>query len=203
MMAGRPGKGTFRPAFTVAELLISLVITSLVGACIAMMVNGVAMGTDAEHDGRRHLARAQSLQARLSQTIHSCECVLAAGNGYIVYWVADANNNKKVEMTELGMIELNGTDLVDYRMALPIGMTDQAYKYFEDWRAAAVSAKATYFKPYQTLGRNVTAFNVTVDVAGGSSAANARLVTCHFTLNDGVTQRSGSVTAALRNPTKP
>jgi hypothetical protein len=188
--------------------MMAMVITGLIAGTISIMVNSVAVGTNSQQDGRRHLVRLQSLQSRLTATIHSANAILASGSNYLVYWSTD-NSDRIVELAELAMIQLDTTsgELRLYQTAFPANYTqtqinsaNTSYAANQDWNAAATTAKSGSFFPYTVLAKNVQSFSVTLDNA---TATSAKLVTCNLTLSDGQITRSGTVVAVVRNPMTP
>ena len=187
-------------AFTLVELLIALTLTSLMGACIVLMIHGVAVGTENQQDGRRHLTRAAALETRLMTQLHGARAILAAGNGYVVYWIGDeaAGNpvNKIVNLSEMCMIQLNSTQnqLVMYTKAA--GTADVLYSNTTNWYTTAKSALTN-----QTiLANNVTAFTAT---ASNSTPTNARSVIINITLADSYFTRTVSFAVGLRAQAAP
>lgn len=197
-----PGPGG-RTAFTLVELMIALTITAMVAACIAIMVNSVAAGTIGAQDGRRHLVRMQSLESRLLGTVHSASCILAAGNAYIVYWTGDANCDNNLQLSELGLLELDNTNtLQQYHTVFPanfslaqIASANTTYATNTNWYAAAQTAKSTGYFPATAVARNITTFNVTLDNVTPTAAL---LATFTVQLSDGQVTRSGMIAAAIR-----
>ena len=190
--------------------MIALVITGLMGACIAVMINSVSAGTVGEQDGRRHLVRIQALQSRISTLLHSSQCILAAGPSYLVYWSQDTNNDHAVQLSELAMLQLNGTVLQQYTTVWPEGFSpvqiasaNATYATNSNWYSAAQNAKTSYLKP-RPIATNVAAFTVTWDaLVTPRVATNANMATCIITLSDGQVQRTAAFTAALRAPAPP
>ena len=185
-------------------MMIALTITAMVAACIAIMVNSVAAGTTGAQDGRRHLVRMQALESRLLGTIHSARCILAAGNGYIVYWTGDANCDNNLQLSELGMLELDNTGtLQQYTTAFPgnfslaqIATANTSYAANTSWYAAAQTAKGTGYFQATAVAHNVTSFNVTLDNVTPTAAV---LATFTMQLSDGQVTRSGMIAGAIRN----
>jgi hypothetical protein len=184
--------------------MVALSITILIGSCIAMMISGMAMGTTGQQDGRRHLVRMQTLETRLIATVHSSQCILASGNGYLVYWVADRNCDNILQLSELGLLELDNTGtLQQYATVFPanfslaqIASADTGYPANTNWYAAAQTAKSSGYFVATPLAHDVSTFTVTLDNAAPTAA---RLVTMSVQLDDGQVQRAGAVTAAVRS----
>ena len=205
-VAGRHARGAAqaRRGFTLVELMIALTITAMVAACIAIMVNSVAAGTTGTQDGRRHLVRMQALESRVLGTIHGASCILAAGNGYVVYWTGDANSDNCLQLSELGMLELDNTGtLQKYTTVFPanfslaqIATANTRYAANTSWYAAAQTAKTTGYFSATAVAHNVTTFNVALDNVTPTAAL---LVTCNVQLSDGQVTRSGVIAGAIRN----
>lgn len=197
-----------RRGVTLVELMLALSVLSLVGICIAMMIKGTADGTAGATDGRRHLVRMQSLEAQIAQTVRPCQCILAAGNGYLVLWLGDGQDaniatNQAVNLSELLLIEHDSANkkLKVYRTTWPAGTSvatmianDTTYAGNSNWYSAATAAKGNYFTG-TTIANNVTSCNVTLDSA---NATSAMMATLWITLDDGVVSRTVVIPASLR-----
>ena len=207
-------RGGWRRGVTLVELMLALSLLSLVGICIVMMIKATADGTAGQTDGRRHLVRMQSLEARVAQWVRPCDSVLAAGTGYVVLWMGDGQDpnisvNLAVNLSELMLFELDTTaqQLKLYRTSWPTGFTaanmiaaDATYAASTNWYNAAQAAKSTgYFNP-TVLANHVTSFNVTLD-SGNPTAA--KMLTLWITIDDGVVARTMVIPAMLRQQNAP
>lgn len=198
-----------RRGVTLVELMLSLSILSLVAICIAMMIKGTTDGTAGQTDGRRHLVRMQSLEAQIAQFVRPCQCILAAGNGYLVLWTGDGQDpniatNQAVNLSEIVMIELDTATkkLKTYRTTFPAGTSvatmiaaDSTYAGNSNWYSAATAAKSTGYFNGTTIANNITACNITLDNA---NATAAMMATIWITLDDGVVSRTVVIPASLR-----
>lgn len=196
---------TARPrAFTLTEILIALTLTAIMGACISMMIQGVAAGTKNQNDGRRHLTRIEALQSRLLTLVHSSRAILATGKGYLVYWTGDeAVGNpvdKAVDLSEMCLIQLDTThnQLILYTKAS--GASDVSYATNTTWSTAAQTALKNNWYSSKVLANNVTVFNTT---ASNSIAANAREVLINITLADTNSTRNAYFAASVRAQAAP
>lgn len=180
--------------FTLPELLISLTITLLMSVCIAAMVRSVSAGTTGQQDGRRHLARTQSLQTVLTSQVHGCVNFLAVGSNYLVYWIGDANNNLAVDSNELGMIEYQSSSNQLYLWTPAAGASSTTYAANSNWYSICTAAKngALSGKP---IAGNVTAFSVTLSHA---TPGLARMASFTITLDDGVVSRTVVIAGSMR-----
>lgn len=195
-------------AFTIAELLIALTITAIISASIAAMISSVSAGTTGQQDGRRFLVRVQSLEARLATSVHASQCILASGNNYIVYWIADSTHDNAVQLSELGMLELDPVTntLNQYQTVFPsnyslaqIASANTTFAANTNWYNAAQAAKSTFFTPTPIAG-HITAFTPTLDAANPTSAHTA---TFAITISDGIVTRNAVIGATLRNQVPP
>ena len=199
---------------TLVELILALSLLSLVGMCIVMMIKATADGTAGQNDGRRHLVRMQSIEAQVAQVVRPCNCILAAGTGYVVLWTGDGQDaniatNQAVNLSEMVMFELDTTanQLKLYRTSWPAGTSgasmassDSTYAASSNWYNAAQAAKSTgYFSP-TVLANNVTSFSVTLD---NGTATAAMMATMWLTINDGVVTRNLVIPATLRSRMAP
>ncbi len=186
-------------AFTLVELMVAITVTSIMSVCIAAMIHSVAVGTESQQDGRRHLTRATALQARLMTQIHSARAILATGNGYLVYWTGDEavgnTVNKSVDLSEMNLIQLNTStnQLILYTKAA--GVSDSTYSNRTTWYTASQTAKSSNWYTSTVLANNVTAFNTT---ATNSTVTNAREVFMTVTISDGYITRNACFAVGLR-----
>ncbi len=201
-------------AFTMAELLLALVIVALISGVIATMIKATADGSRGNADGRRNLVRLQAIENEVQNYANKSTAILAAGNGYLVLWLGDGQDqylspNQAVNLSELVMFELNTTthQLNLYTTSWPTGFSkantisaDTAYAASTDWYSACQTAKTTGYFNARLVANNVTAFNVTLDSA---TATQALIATCNVTINDGVVPRSGLIGAAIYYHTAP
>jgi len=94
------GKG-----FTLAELLVALMITSIILAAVATLAFAMGSVKDSTDDTSSKQAQLRYATLRLNDLIRDCKLVCAAVGDDVVIWRADDNGDKKINASELVYIE--------------------------------------------------------------------------------------------------
>jgi len=153
----RAWRNTFawrRRASTLAEVIIALVITGMVGMSVAAILQAASYGTSSRREVRRLTVRRQQVEARLNSNLRNAAAVLASGAGSMVLWTGDANGDTHVNFSELCLIELPGgsSTLSMWATRFPENWNqvqrdaaDTAYAVNADFAATAQTAKSNVY----------------------------------------------------------
>jgi len=181
---------------TLVEMLLSLAAIGLIGGAIASMLAAVSYGTQESQDLRSFVVESKTLSARLTADVRKSRRVLHAGDDYIVLWVTDADADGSPSLHEIQRIGLNTDNqtLVSYEAA--DGAPDTEYELDDDFSDTPNNPTSNSDFPASVWGRNVTAFNITLDEP---EAQDASLVSFRLTLSNGALEHVAVNAAALRN----
>lgn len=194
---------------TIAELLIALTITALVGTTATAMLFATVNATDERNDFRHVNVRTAVVKDRLADEIRASLAFLAVGANELVLWSSDGNENGAVNLDELVLIERDpgSNELRRYAVDWPAGWdqatidaANTAYLPSADFSAAATLAKGAGYFPAAVWSTEVTAMTVTLDAA---TPQPARLATITLTISAGDLSDESVVAAALRDAQTP
>ena len=201
-----PGRARLCGGLTLVELLMALAIVGLVAAAAASLLFSVAQATAARNDLRTLTVRQAVIEGRLSAAARSSIKVLAVGNNYIVLWMADANGDGQVNISEMRRIEWDSPQdqLVSYVAAFPgnwtpqqIQAVDLAYPLSSDFNQITTTLKGQTWFPATPWATGITAMSFSVNPA---SAESATLISYQATLQTQAQSVLMVGAAALREP---
>ena len=163
----RPGPS----GFTLVELLIALVVSSLAAAGVTAMLVAVSYGTSSSNDLRSLVVKSKTIDARLGASVRGCRQVLASGSDFLLVWVADADADDVTDNAEVRLIERDAA-------------TDELNSYYDGAAAGDYVDAATFrtlalgsFTP-QPWATGVTGLTFVLDLP----APGTRLVSYTMTL---------------------
>jgi prepilin-type N-terminal cleavage/methylation domain-containing protein len=87
--------------FTLVELLMALVITSLVLAAVATLAYALSSASDSTDDTTEKQAQVRYTTVRVGELIRQCKLICGAPGGDLAIWRADDNVNGKININEL------------------------------------------------------------------------------------------------------
>ena len=93
--------------FTLAELVVALMVTSIILAAAATLAYAMAAANDSTDDTIRKQAQVRYATTRISELIRNCKLILRP-NPDIAIWRADDNGDQKVNISELVYIDKGG-----------------------------------------------------------------------------------------------
>ena len=196
-------------AFTIAELLIALTITSLIALTASGMLFATIRATDDRTDRRHVIVRSAVIGKRITAEVHGALSFLAASDDEIVIWATDGNANGAVNLDEIVLLERDNatSELRRYAIVWPSGW-DQAtidaantvYTPAADFSAVAAAAKGTGNFPASVWSTQLTAMGVTLD---NVTVQQARLATLRLILSVGDLVENVVVAASIRTPQLP
>lgn len=100
------GKG-----FTLVELLVALMVTSIILAAVATLAFAMGSVKDSTDDTSFKQAHLRYATLRLNDLIRNCKLICAAVGDDVAIWRADDNGDKKINASELVYIEAGGGEI--------------------------------------------------------------------------------------------
>ncbi len=92
-------------AFTLVELLVGLVVTSIILSAVATLAFALSSASTAGEDSAFTQARIRQATVYLSDLIGRCSLICAAPGNDLVIWKADNNGDGRINLSELVYIE--------------------------------------------------------------------------------------------------
>lgn len=168
-----PG-GARKAAVTLLELLLGMVISSLVGAAVALMLFSTSYGTSSQAEMRNLLVSNQSIAERLDDALQVSQRVLAKDSHYLVLWKDDTVVNGTPDLSELWRIERDPStdELRSYEAAADLAAEDDVEYDLDttDFNAVTSALKDSVYFPGTLWATDVTAWSTTVNAADLRSA---------------------------------
>ncbi len=96
-------------AFTLVELMVSLMVTSIILSAVATLAFAMSNASTAGGDSALRQAQLRHATVRLSELIGNCKMICAAPGTDLAVWTADTNGNGLINVNELIYVE-RGTD---------------------------------------------------------------------------------------------
>jgi len=198
-----------RRAYTLAELIIALIITSFLTLGIASMLYATNYATSSRHEMRRLVVRQERLKAQFSDAIRNARTILGMDNDCVVLWQHDNRQNNQVNLSELQMIIFNreSSTLTSHTAKFPDSMTepekeaaDINYPADTDFVAAAKTAVGGSYFPGKAWSKTIEHFSLSLD---DPIPQSARLVNWSMRIKDADLQEEFYGTTALRAPITP
>lgn len=92
-------------AFTLVELLITLIVTGILLSAVATLAFAMSSGSQASDDIAVTQAQLRQTRVRLGELIRNCRLICAAPGNDVVIWQADSNGDGRINVAELVYIE--------------------------------------------------------------------------------------------------
>lgn len=102
-------------AFTLVELLVTLVVTSIILLAVTTLAFAMSSATRASDDTSLKEGQLRQARLRIGELIRNCKLICAAPGNDLVVWQADPNNDGGINVRELVYIE-RGDDLNTLRL---------------------------------------------------------------------------------------
>ncbi len=102
-MSTKPGHN--HKGFTLAELLIALMVTSIVLTAVATLAYAMSSANDVSDDTSQKQAQVRFATLRISELIRHSKLILKANDDDLAVWRADDNGNEQINVNELVYIE--------------------------------------------------------------------------------------------------
>ncbi|MEM6334189.1 MAG: hypothetical protein AAF823_12705 [Planctomycetota bacterium] len=96
---------TRRRGLTVAELMLAMAGTSLVGLAVSAMVFATDRGSDEEKSVRSLVVESKVVSSRINAALRSCRRVLDVSSTRVILWTSDTDNDGLVDASEVGVID--------------------------------------------------------------------------------------------------
>ena len=175
-------------AMTLVELLIAIAICALIGAAAVAMLSATAYGTTSSRSMSAVLVKSHAVNARIAAAVRRSVEVVAAGDDYIILWLADDNEDEARQYGELQLVEYDTDDETLRSYSNAADATD-----FATASAFRTTAKASYTAEDWATG--LTDISFTTDTAPpGTTIVNYRI-----TVHDDLVDETSIGAATLRN----
>ncbi len=96
-------------AFTLAELLITLIVTGILLSALATLAFALSSATATESDVARMQSQFRHGTLRLQDVIRHCRLICALNGDGLAIWTADGNGDGRINVSELVYLEI-GSD---------------------------------------------------------------------------------------------
>ena len=97
--------------FTLVELLMALMVTSIILAAVATLAYAMGSADDAANDTIQKQAHLRYATLRISELIKYCKLIFVVNSDYVIIWRADINNDKLFNNNERIYIQKYGEGL--------------------------------------------------------------------------------------------
>ncbi len=94
-----------RSGFTLVELLVALVVTSIILASVATLAYALGTVNDVSETISRDQARLRYVTLKLSQLLKNCKLICAVPGNDLLIWRADDNSDDLININELVWIQ--------------------------------------------------------------------------------------------------
>ena len=185
-----------RRGLTLVELLLAVMITAMIGATVAAMLTAVSYGTDSSKDMRSLVARNKALSARISATLRGSTMVLDQGDGFIVLWVSDDDDDDAPSLLEIRRLDYDPAADALSSYTAPDGTTDVYYDLNDDFEAITDALMGTADFPQTLWGAGVGSWTLALDNADPQAAT---LVSYQVSLAAGDLSDTAIAAVGLRN----
>jgi prepilin-type N-terminal cleavage/methylation domain-containing protein len=114
--------------FTLAELLVALMVTSIILAAVATLAFAMGSVKDSTDDTSLKEAQLRYTTLRLNDLMRNCKLICVASGDDVAIWKSDDNSNKKINASELVYIEAgterNYLQLLEFTSTGQIALSD-------------------------------------------------------------------------------
>ncbi len=91
--------------FTLVELLVALMVTSIILAAVATLAYALGAANDTTNDRAEEQAQVRYTSIRISELIRHCKLICGTADNDLAIWRADDNGNGEINPTELVYLE--------------------------------------------------------------------------------------------------
>ena len=95
----------YKNGFTIVELLMALIVTSMIIAAVATLAFALGSANDAADDTTQKQAQIRYATLRISELIRHCKLICGQPGGDLALWRADDNDDSQININELVYIE--------------------------------------------------------------------------------------------------
>jgi len=191
----------YEKGFTLAELLIALIVTSIILTAVATLAFAISSANDSADDTSYKQAQIRFTTLRLSELLRNSRLVCFVGDEDIALWRADDNNDGQINISELVYIEkgLDSDHLQLYEFPQPVSDPHVELNVIQvfstNWWSAYISeATDTMLIPQCSDVQFQFLFD-----APGDPVTKSRFVSISFDLLENDIVRQYQISAALRS----
>ena len=95
---------SYKKGFTLAELLVALIVSSVILAAVATLAFAMSSANDATDDTSSKQAQLRYATVRISDLIRHCRLIYATSSSDLAVWRADDDNDDLVDVNEIAYI---------------------------------------------------------------------------------------------------
>lgn len=184
----------YRKAFTLVELLVTLVVTGILLSAVATLAFAMSSASRASDDTSVKEAQLRQTRLRIGELIRTCRLICAAPGNDLVIWQADTNNDGKINVGELVYLERG--DALDTVRLCQFSPTESDLVEFQSLSVATTKAflVSRYAESYARLIPACENVRFTLDKAPPFT----RRLTVSFTLTENGGAHAYEVSTTLR-----
>ena len=93
--------------FTLVELMVAMVVTGIVLSAVSTLAFALSSANKSTGDISRSQAQVRFTTLRIQELIRNCNMICSASNNDIAVWLADKNNDNKININELAYIDFD------------------------------------------------------------------------------------------------
>lgn len=91
----------YEKGFTLVELLVALMVTSIVLAAVATLAYAMGRASDVSNDTSRKQAQVRYATLRVSELVRNCKLIFSTTGYNMFVWRADDNGNGLIDLDEI------------------------------------------------------------------------------------------------------
>ncbi|MHC4394069.1 MAG: PilW family protein [Planctomycetota bacterium] len=187
-----------KQGFTLVELLVALMVTSIVLAAVATLTFAIGSANDATNDTSQKQARVRYTTLRISELIRGCKLICGTPSDDMAIWRADDNDDGQINVDELVYIERGtGRDFVRLKeFSVPAGWPNFVLLISD---IQDVSTKPWLIANCDTTDTGLIPQSSNVEFRLDSAAPQSRFVSIIFDVVENKVVRQYQINAALRS----
>jgi prepilin-type N-terminal cleavage/methylation domain-containing protein len=179
----------YENAFTLVELLVALIVTSIALAAVATLAFAIGAANDETDDTSQKQAQIRHATLRISELIRHCKLICGTPGDDLAIWRADDNGNGQININELVYIERGAGR--DYLRLCEFPSSDTSVVNLSDIETLSTSDYSVTYVPLVPQCGNV---EFSLDAA----PPNSRFVSIAFDVLENDIVRQYQISAALR-----
>ncbi len=195
--------------FTLAETVMSITMTALVGLSVAAASVALSSATSDGDDYFDCIQGGRNAMRQLASEIAESRLIVTTDNSgtRLVLWAGDANDNGQINLTELRLIDYSAGSktITEYQVVYPAAWSESLRNAYDPDLSLSVAASASVTERWlvensyvqsRTIGTGVESLTFTLPSDGPAS----RLVRIRMTVQTGDSDLTLQESAALRAP---
>lgn len=183
-------KTRYEKGFTLVELLVAMIVTSIIVAAVATLAFAMSSANDETDDTSQKQAQVRFATLRISDLLRHCKLICGTPGGQLAVWRAD-DGDGQININELVYIE-RGTGY-DYLRLCEFPSFDTSVVNLSDIETLSTSS---YDVTYVTLIPQCS--NVEFYLDDPDSPPNSRFVTISFEVVENDSVHQFQISASLR-----